>query len=125
MNFLETFWSVIIFCLFLSYLILLFQIVGDIFRDSTLSGGYKALWVFFLLVAPVITALVYIIVRGNGMTERNIRAVSNAQKEAEEYVRSVAGTPSPADQIAAAKSLLDAGTINDAEFQQLKAKALA
>ncbi|ALE06720.1 hypothetical protein AL755_16735 [Arthrobacter sp. ERGS1:01] len=124
-NFLETFWSVIIFCLFLSYLILLFQIVGDIFRDSTLSGGYKALWVFFLLVAPVITALVYIIVRGNGMTERNIRAVSNAQKEAEEYVRSVAGTPSPADQIAAAKSLLDAGTINDAEFQQLKAKALA
>ena len=125
MNFLETFWSIIIFCLFLSYLILLFQIVGDIFRDSTLSGGFKALWIFFLLVAPVITALIYIIVRGNGMTERNIKAVTNAQKDAEEYLRRVAATSSPADQIASAKALLDSGAITDAEYQQLKAKVLA
>jgi len=124
-NFLETFWSIIIFCLFLSYLILLFQIVGDIFRDSTLSGGFKALWIFFLLVAPVITALIYIIVRGNGMTERNIKAVTNAQKDAEEYLRRVAATSSPADQIASAKALLDSGAITDAEYQQLKAKVLA
>lgn len=125
MNFLETFWSIIIFFLFLSYLILLFQIVADIFRDSTLSGALKALWIFFLLVAPVVTALIYIIARGNGMTERNIKAVTTAQHETEEYVRRVAGTTSPTDQIAAAKSLLDSGAINEAEYQQLKAKVLA
>lgn len=84
-----------------------------------------ALWIFFLLVAPVITALIYIIVRGNGMTERNIKAVTNAQKDAEEYVRRMAATSSPADQIASAKALLDSGAITDAEYQQLKAKVLA
>jgi hypothetical protein len=124
-NFLETLWSIIIFFLFLSYLILLFQIVADIFRDSKLSGGYKALWIFFLLVAPVVTALIYIIARGNGMNERNLKAVTTAQQEAEEYVRRVAGTPGPAEQIASAKSLLDSGAITDAEYQQLKAKVLA
>lgn len=125
MNFLETLWSIIIFFLFLSYLILLFQIIGDIFRDTTLSGGFKALWVFFLLVAPVITALIYLIVRGGSMAERNVRSANNAQRETEDYLRHVAGTQSPADQIAAAKSLLDAGTITDAEYAQLKVKALA
>ena len=64
MNFFETIWSIIIFCLFLSYLILLFQILVDILRDSSISGWIKAVWIFFLLVAPVITALVYIVVRG-------------------------------------------------------------
>ncbi|GAA5230077.1 SHOCT domain-containing protein [Arthrobacter cryoconiti] len=125
MNFLETIWSIIIFFLFLSYLILLFQIIGDIFRDRTLSGGFKALWVFFLLVAPVITALIYLIVRGGAMAERNVMSANNAQRETEDYLRRVAGTQSPADQIAAAKSLLDAGTITDAEYAQLKVKALA
>lgn len=124
MNFLETFWSIIIFFLFLSYLILMFQIVGDIFRDASLSGGYKALWIFFLLVAPVITALIYIIARGNGMTERSIASVNRAEQQTEEYVRRVAGASGPADQIASAKSLLDSGAITEAEYQQLKAKVL-
>lgn len=125
MNFFETIWSIIIFCLFLSYLILLFQILVDILRDSSISGWIKAVWIFFLLVAPVITALVYIVVRGGSMSERNVRAASAAQQETEQYLRRVAGTQSPADQIASAKALLDAGTITDAEYGQLKAKALA
>jgi len=125
MNFLETLWSIIIFFLFLSYLILLFQIIADLFRDPKLSGWFKVLWIIGLVVLPFITALIYIIVRGPGMTERSIAQINRAQKETEEYVRSVAGTTqSPAEQIAAAKALLDAGTINDAEYQQLKAKAL-
>ena len=124
MNFLETFWSIIIFFLFLSYLILLFQIVADLFRDSAMKGWMKALWIFFLVIAPFITALVYIIVRGGGMTERSIASLNQAQKETEEYVRRVAHTQSPAEQIAAAKALLDAGTINEDEYAQLKAKAL-
>ncbi|ALV46086.1 hypothetical protein MB46_11930 [Arthrobacter alpinus] len=125
MQFFEVFWSITVAFLFLAYLILLFQIVGDIFRDSSLSGIFKAIWIFFLLVTPYISALIYIIVRGNGMTERAVKAANAAQQQGEEYLRRVAGTQSPVDQIQAAKSLLDAGTITDAEFAQLKAKALA
>ncbi|PYI69321.1 hypothetical protein CVV68_02670 [Arthrobacter livingstonensis] len=125
MSFLETFWSIIIFCLFLSYLILLFQILIDILRDSSISGWTKAVWIFFLLAAPVITALVYIIVRGGSMSERGVRTANTAQQETEQYLRRVAGMQSPAGQIASAKALLDAGTVTDAEYAQLKAKALA
>lgn len=125
MQFFEVFWSITVAFLFLAYLILLFQIVGDIFRDSSLSGLSKAIWIFFLLVTPYISALIYIIVRGNGMTERNVKAATVAQQQGEDYLRRVAGTQSPADQISAAKALLDAGTITDAEYTQLKAKALA
>ncbi|MHA7306475.1 hypothetical protein ACX80E_14735 [Arthrobacter sp. TMN-49] len=124
MNFLETLWSIIIFFLFLSYLVLLFQIVADLFRDSALKGWAKAIWIFFLVVTPFITALIYIIVRGGGMTERSIASLNQAQQETEEYVRRVAHTQSPAEQIAAAKALLDAGAVTAEEYAQLKAKAL-
>jgi hypothetical protein len=124
MNFLETLWSIIVFSLFLGYLILLFHIIGDIFRDTSLSGWYKALWIFFLLVVPLLTALVYLIARGGGMAERSQAAYSAARRETDDYVRHVAGTQSPIDQIVAAKSLLEQGTITEDEYQQLKAKAL-
>ncbi|MHA7175448.1 SHOCT domain-containing protein [Arthrobacter sp. Sr24] len=125
MQFFEVFWSITIAFLFLAYLILLFQIVADIFRDQTLSGVFKAIWIFFLLVTPYISALIYIIVRGAGMSERNAKVASSAQAQTEEYFRRVAGSQSPADQISSAKNLLDSGVINDAEYAQLKAKALA
>lgn len=125
MQFFEVFWSITIAFLFLAYLILLFQIVADIFRDQSLSGVAKAIWIFFLLVTPYISALVYIIVRGAGMSQRSAQVASAAQQQSEEYLRRVAGTQSPADQISSAKNLLDSGVITDAEFAQLKAKALA
>ncbi|SEF13111.1 Phospholipase_D-nuclease N-terminal [Arthrobacter alpinus] len=125
MNFWETLWSIVVFFLFLSYLILLFQIVGDIFRDQTQKGWVKAAWIFFLLVLPLLTALVYLIVRGEGMAQRQVNAVQTAQHEAETYIREVARPLSPAEQIAAAKALLDEGTIDANEFVALKAKALA
>lgn len=124
MNFLETLWSIIIFFLFLSYLILLFQIVADLFRDHKLSGWMKVLWIIGLVVVPFLTALVYIIARGPGMAQRNMAQLNEAQKQTEEYLRSVAGTKSPAEQIAAAKALLDDGTITESEYAQLKSKAL-
>lgn len=124
MNFLETLWSIIIFFLFLSYLILLFQIVADLFRDHKLSGWMKVLWIIGLVVVPFLTALVYIIARGPGMAQRNMAQLNEAQKQTEEYLRSVAGTKSPAEQIAAAKALLDDGTITESEYAQLKTKAL-
>lgn len=125
MNFWETLWSITVFFLFLSYLILLFQIVGDIFRDQTQKGWVKAVWIFFLLVLPLLTALVYLIVRGGGMAQRQIKAVQAAQHETETYIREVARPWSPAEQIAAAKALLNEGTIDANEFAALKAKALA
>jgi hypothetical protein len=115
------FWSYV----FVAYLMLLFHIIGDVFRDRDLGGFAKALWMVFLIVAPFLSALLYLIARGRGMAERQAGAARQAQAETEQYIQSVAGAPNPADQIASAKALLNDGTISEAEYQQLKVKALA
>jgi hypothetical protein len=109
---------------FIAYLIVLFQVIVDLFRDSELGGGSKVLWIIGLIFLPLLTALIYILARGKGMSERQRAAVRSAKSDTEAYIRDVAGK-SPADQIADAKKLLDAGIINDDEFTRLKAKALA
>jgi hypothetical protein len=107
----------------------LFHILGDLFRDHTLSAVTKTLWVLFLVFLPFLAALVYLLTRGKGMAERAAARQQQAQEQFDGYVRSVATTgdaaASPAEQIARAKELLDAGTIDQAEFNRLKAKALA
>jgi len=109
---------------FIAYLIVLFQVVVDLFRDSEMGGGSKVLWIIGLIFVPLLTALIYILARGKGMTERQRAAVRSAKSDTEAYIREVAGK-SPADQIAEAKKLLDAGTISADEFARLKTKALA
>lgn len=118
--FLTTIW---IFFLFM-FLMVLFYIFGDIFRDHEMGGVAKAVWIIFLIIFPPITSLVYLIARGKGMQERTKQAVEDAKKQQDDYIRDVAKSD-PADQIAKAKQLHDAGTINDAEFEKIKAKALA
>ena len=110
--------------LFFAYLIILFHIVVDLFRDSELAGGYKALWLIGLVLVPFLTALIYVLARGKGMAERQRSALERAKSDTEAYIREVAGK-SPAEQIADAKALLDAGTISQVEFDRLKQKALA
>jgi hypothetical protein len=110
--------------LFIAYLIILFHIVVDLFRDSELAGGYKALWLIGLVLVPFLTALIYVLARGKGMAERQRSALERAKSDTEAYIREVAGK-SPAEQIADAKALLDAGTISQGEFDRLKEKALA
>ncbi len=110
--------------LFVAYLIVLFHVVVDLFRDAELGGGYKALWIVGLLFIPVLTVILYLLVRGGGMAERERAVYTQAKSEADAYIRQVAGK-SPAEQIADAKALLDAGTINESEYAQLKSKALA
>ncbi|SDB86631.1 Phospholipase_D-nuclease N-terminal [Sanguibacter gelidistatuariae] len=125
MDFWDFFWLLVYWFFFIVYLMLLFQILGDLFRDRELSGWWKALWVICLIVVPFLTALVYIIVRGRSMSERHYVAATAAKSQADSYIREVAGGQSPADQISTAKSLLDSGAISAEEFQTLKAKALA
>jgi len=109
---------------FVAYLFALFAIISDLFRDRKLNGWWKALWILFLIFVPFLTALVYLIARGPGMAERSQRDSRRAQNATDDYIRQVAGA-SPADEIAKAKALLDAGAITPEEFAQLKAHALS
>jgi ABC-type multidrug transport system fused ATPase/permease subunit len=111
---------------FIAYLFALFAIIGDLFRDHTLNGWLKAVWIFFLIFVPFLTALVYLIARGNGMAERSQKEARQYRAATDEYIRQTAGTSaSPADEIAKAKALLDAGTISQGEYDLLKSRALA
>jgi len=124
----SNFWDMVMLMVstffFIAYLIIMFQIVVDLFRDHELGGGSKVLWVIGLIFVPVVTAIVYIIARGRGMAERQQASVQKAKAETETYIKTVAGK-SPAADIAEAKALFDAGTINQAEFDKPKAKALS
>jgi hypothetical protein len=123
-NFWDIVWLMVSTFFFIAYLFILFQVVVDLFRDTELAGGYKVLWMIGLVFVPVLTAAVYIIARGEGMSHRQRATLEKTKSETDAYIRGVAGK-SPADQIADAKALLDAGTITQDEFTRLKAKALA
>ena len=123
-NFWSIIWIVIWSFVFVAYLFVLFYILTDLFRDHQLSGWWKALWIIFLIFAPYLTALVYVIARGKGMAERQQAYIRDTKTQTDAYIRDVAGK-SPAESIADAKALLDSGTITQQEFDRLKAKALA
>ncbi|KKI22579.1 MULTISPECIES: SHOCT domain-containing protein [unclassified Leucobacter] len=129
MSFLSNIWDAIWWMLtifvFIAYLMALFSIIGDLFRDRKLNGFAKAVWLLFLVFLPFLTALVYLIVRGRGMGERAEAQAQQTQDAAESYIRSVAAEATPTDEIVRAKQLLDAGAITDEEYASLKAAALA
>lgn len=122
-SFWDLIWWFLLAFIFVAYLFALFAIITDIFRDPSLGGWGKALWLIFLIFFPILTALVYLIVRGKGMSERAAAAQRQVQNAQDKYIRQVAGT-SPAEEIAQAKKLLDDGTITPDEYEHLKAKAL-
>jgi predicted PurR-regulated permease PerM len=128
-SFIDIFWSILWFFFLFIWIMILVHILSDLFRDHTLSGGAKTLWVLFLVFLPFLAVLVYMFTRGKGMAERAAARQQQAHEQFEGYVRSVASssdaTASPTEQIAQAKQLLDTGTIDQAEFDRLKAKALA
>ena len=113
--------------LFFAWFMCLFWIFGDIFRSKDLGGGGKTLWVLFVILIPWLGILVYLIARGKGMQERQLEQARDMQRAQTEYIQSVSGGSSTnaTDQIVSAKGLLDSGTITQAEFDQIKAKALA
>jgi len=126
MSFWDIVWFIFITWAFVAYLMVMFSIIGDIFRDRELSGWAKAAWCLALVFLPFITAIVYLIARGGSMTERSMQAAAVHQKRQDDYIREVAGkaSPSPTDQIAQAKALFDAGAISQQEYETLKSNAL-
>ena len=119
-------WWTLWFFAFFAYLWAVIAIITDLFRDHKLNGWWKAVWIIFLIFVPFLTALVYLIARGSGMAERAQKEARQYQQATNDYIRQTAGTAaSPSDEIAKAKALLDAGTISQAEYDQLKARALS
>lgn len=123
----QVFLSMIYFFLFFIWIMLLFQVFGDLFRDKELSGVAKALWLFFVIVAPYLGVFVYLIVRGQKMGQNQVKAMEAQQQAIDAYIRETAGGAggaSAADELARLSELHKAGTIDDAEFAKLKAKII-
>ena len=119
--FVSMFWFMLLF----AWILLLFHIIGDIFRDRELSGGGKALWCLFIIIVPWLGALVYLIARGNSMAERSVQAAQENDAHMRAYVRDAAGTPSAADELAKLAQMRDSGTITPEDYEKAKAKVLA
>lgn len=119
----DWFWFLFWAFAYVAYLFALIYIIIDVFRDHSLNGWLKAVWLIFLVFVPFVTALVYLIARGSGMAERAARKQQEYEEYSEDYIRSVSFA-SPTEEIAKAKTLLDAGTITQGEFDALKSKAL-
>lgn len=112
------------FFLLFAWIWILISIIGDLFRDHELSGVAKAVWVFFLVFLPFLGVLLYLIVRGNGMRDRTIKAQVDAKKEFDSYVREQAQTGSPADELHKLAELKDKGALSAEEFDRAKSKLL-
>ena len=123
--FLNVLWSMIIFFVWVAWIWMMVLILSDVFRRHDLSGWGKAGWTAFLIILPFLGALIYLIAQGDGMARRRAEDIQGQRAQMDDYVRSVAGSGGAAAEIDKAKQLLDTGAINQAEFEALKARALA
>jgi hypothetical protein len=121
--FLDILWTMFIFFLFIIWIWILITVFADVFRRKDIGGGMKAIWIIFVIVLPYLGVLIYLIANHDGMADRNIAQMQKQQQATDEYIKSVAG--GSAAEIEKAKGLLDSGAITQAEFDQIKAKALA
>jgi Short C-terminal domain/Phospholipase_D-nuclease N-terminal len=123
---LGVFWSILILFIWIAWFFLLFRIIADIFRSDDLSGWGKALWLIFVILAPFLGVLVYVIARGHSMTQRDLDRARAQEQAFSAYVRETAGASSggAADELAKLADLKARGVISDAEFEQQKAKVL-
>ena len=124
-TFLDAFWSLLVFFIWVAWFILLFHIVIDVFRRRDASGGKKVLWLLFILFVPFLGVFVYLIANADDMARRNMEQAAAQKADMDEYVRTVASEGGASAEIERAKGLLDSGAINQAEFEAIKAKALA
>ena len=112
--------------LFAAWLMILFVVISDLFRDHEVSGWGKAAWTIFLIFVPFLATLIYLIARGDGMRERALAAHQQQQKQLDAYIRQTAGSGgTPADELTKLAQLHDQGKLSDQEFEQAKAKIVA
>ena len=123
--FLDVFWTLLIFFLWVMWFWLLFTVWADVFRRHDISGWGKAGWLIFTIFLPFLGVFVYLISQGRGMTERNVERTRTDRAQFDDYVRETAGSGGAAAEIERAKGLLDSGAITPAEFEAIKQKALA
>ena len=121
----DVLWTMFAFFMWILFFWLLFTVFGDLFSRHDISGWAKTGWTILVIILPFLGIFIYLISQGRGMGERNMKKAQAQQAQMDAYVRSVASSDSTTDQIARGKELLDSGTITQAEFDQLKAKALA
>lgn len=124
MPLLNIFWSIFMFFLFIAWIWVLIGIVSDVFRSDDLSGIAKALWVLGIIVVPWLGVLTYIVLRGEGMAERNAKAAAEVEKMRRAYIHDATGS-SIAEEISKLAELKEKGVITDAELQAQKAKLLS
>ena len=123
--FLDVFWTMLVFFAWVIWFWILIVILTDVFRRRDISGWAKALWIIFVIVLPFLGVLVYLIANHDSMAERNMSDAQAQKAQMDDYVRSVAGSGGAAAEIEKAQALLQSGAITQAEFDQIKAKALA
>jgi Short C-terminal domain/Phospholipase_D-nuclease N-terminal len=121
----QVMWSMFVFFAWILFFWLLFTVFGDLFSRHDIGGWEKAGWTIFVIILPFLGIFVYLIAEGRSMGERAAQRTQAQQAQMDSYVRSVASSGSPTEEIAKGKQLLDSGAITQAEFDQLKAKALA
>ena len=121
--FLDILWTMFIFFLFIIWIWILITVFVDIFRRKDTSGFSKALWIIFVIILPYLGVLIYLIANHDGMADRNLAQMQQQKAATDDYIRSVSG--GAAAEIERAKGLLDSGAITQAEFDSIKAKALA
>ena len=122
--FLNVLWDILIIFAWILFIWVAIIVFTDIFRRRDLSGWAKAAWVILIVILPLVGVLIYLIANHDGMAERNEKQSQAAQAQFDDYVRQAAATSGPASEIDTAKKLLDSGTITQAEFDSIKAKAI-
>jgi hypothetical protein len=123
--FLDVFWTMIIFFVWVSWIWMLVGILADVFSRRDISGWAKAAWTVFVIVLPFLGVLVYLIANSDKMAERRAQQSQAARAEFDDYVKTVAAPGGAAAEIEKAKQLQDSGAITQAEFAAIKEKALA
>ena len=124
-TFLDVFWTILVFFVWIAWFMLLFRVFGDIFRRHDASGWAKAAWVIFVIIVPFLGVLIYLIVNSAGIAERDMSSARAAKADMDSYVQSVAGSGGAAAEIAKAKELLDSGAISQEEYERLKQRAMS
>ena len=116
----QVLWSMLWFFLFVMWIMLVFRTFGDIFSSPDLSGASKAIWTLFIVFLPFLGVFLYLVLRGGKMVEHQVANAEAQEAAVQDYIRSAAGTSSPAEELTSLAALHDAGKLSDDEYAAAK-----